>query len=223
MKKWLFICVTPTSPKWQLDLNSPQDTEVTLVGWRTPESAIDSGVPTSVADLFARTLTTVSNVSFPSSDRSAIPESPQLRSTPVPASVFARTMAKFKAEPGQVDLISTTDPNLAGKLFDDAGFPWHLQGQVALLFPLDAKPPQLTRKELMSVLDRGWRELQDRVKFPHLLGLMRPGVDGDVAGIWSFDKAFTKALLHQLEMEAHRMGFECQLVSENLFAESIAS
>ena len=97
-----------------------------------------------------------------------------------------------------------------------------MQGQLVLLLPPESNPPLLDRKGLGMLVESGWKQALAKLGLQHLLGVMRPGVDGDVAGIWSFDKAFTHALLARLENEAQREGFEFRLVSEQKFMTLLA-
>lgn len=72
-------------------------------------------------------------------------------------------------------------------------------------------------------MGRDWLQTIARPGLQHLLGLMRPGVDGAVAGIWSFNKKVTQELSACLEREAHQMGFEFRLVPESTFTELLAT
>ncbi len=72
-------------------------------------------------------------------------------------------------------------------------------------------------------MESDWRQAIARPDLRHLLGLMRPGVDGAVAGIWSFDKKVTQELLASLEREAHQLGFEFCTVAEDTFTGMLAN
>lgn len=221
MKKLFLLCMSPVAPHWQLDLSPPSGAEVLLLSWCPGWDDHDKGVPRDVATIIAKTLTANAKIGFLSSEPGK-PAGPTTQYSDVAFNPIERIHAKIKHEPVQVKLITTVDPNVACQIFYDGSFSWQMQGQIAFLLPTASNPPLLDRKGLGMLMESGWKQALARLGLQHLLGVMRPGVDGDVAGIWSFDKAFTHALLAGLENEARREGYEFQLVSEETFMTLLA-
>lgn len=193
-----------------------------LVGWSAPLDDRDDGVSHKVAAVIARSLTAVSRVSFPISEPLEV-AGIDTESSDIVSSTVERLHARLKHEPVHMRLLTTGDPDVASRIFFDPGFPWQLQGQVALLHPPGSAPPRLDRKSLGILMGRDWRQEIARPDLRHVLGLMRPGVDGAVAGIWSFDKKVTQVLLARLENEAHQSGFEFCTVGEDAFTGMLAN
>ena len=97
-----------------------------------------------------------------------------------------------------------------------------MQGQVGLIFPFGSPAPQLDRKGLRLLIASERGDTPARLGLKDALGLIRPGVDGAVAGIWSYDRAFSLALLARLESEAVQMGCEFRLTTEAIFTDLLA-
>jgi len=196
---------------------------MTLIGWRQVPESIDAGVPKDVAAVLARALTSVARVTFPSSV-----VHPSV--TPVWSS-FGEDLirgltwkglggiakAAFKGRPKEVVLMSTRQPATAASLFDDAGYPWWLQGQVAVLSAPDAAPPDVDLETLGALIDGDWTRLADSVAARGIDGIVRPGVDGDVAGLLSFSERVEQDFLASLEGESRLAGFEWAVVAEDAF------
>lgn len=102
--------------------------------------------------------------------------------------------------------------------FDDAGYPWWLQGQVLLLSPPDAAPPVIERHQLLDLFEEDWSREVATLAAAGVAGIVRPGVDGDLAGLLSFTTGFEDALLAALEHEARGASFEWSVVAEEAFA-----
>jgi hypothetical protein len=214
--------MNPVAPHWQLDLTSSSDAELVLVAWRSAEDKSDGGVPLDIANIIARTLAAHARVSFLSSEACDVRETSTL-CVKVALNPIERLHARIKHEPVRIQLVSTADPNVASRIFYEDGFSWQMQGQIVLLLPAASNPPLLDRKGLGMLMECDWEQALAKLGLRHLLGVMRPGVDGDVAGIWSFDKAFTQALLAGLLKEAQREDYEFLLVSEEKFMALLAN
>ena len=113
--------------------------------------------------------------------------------------------------------MSTRRPDTAVRLFDDAGFPWWLQGQVVLLSGPDAPPPDIDEEMLLALFGEDWTNHAASLA-PGIEGVLRPGVDGDVAGLLSLTDAFEQVLLATLERDTRNAGFDWALLSEEAFA-----
>jgi hypothetical protein len=221
MKKMIFVCLDPAASYWQLDLAPSTDTEVMLIGWSPSCDDADEGVPHHVAVILARVLTSLAQLIFPLSEADDTGGAMTER-VDIPSNAFERLHAKIKHEPVYMQLVSTAEPDVACRMFYDGGFSWPMQGQVGVLFPLGSPMPRLDRKSLRLLIANGHADTPLKLGLNDTLGLLRPGVDGGLAGFWSFDRALTRALLARLESEAIQMGFEFRLVAEANFSDLLA-
>jgi hypothetical protein len=220
-KSSILVCGTATDACWQLGQLPPTVGSVTLVGWQLPVVPVDSGVPPDIALVLARALTSVAWVTFPvaPSSENAIRRShnqTQIRSV-APENLGECTSALLKREPLTVELVSTRDPGVAACLFDDPGYPWWLQGQVALLSDPDSEPQLVERKVLLSALTGEWEKHAGHLRAAGIWGLLRPGVDGDVAAVFALAGDAGQALVDGLREKATAAGFDCLLLSESEF------
>jgi hypothetical protein len=222
MKKMIFVCLNPVASYWQLDLAPSTDAEVMLIGWDPSCDDPDGGFPGELAILFARVLTSLAQVVFPMSEAPDT-DGMMTQRVVIASNVFERLHARIKREPVRIHLVSTAEPDVACRLFYAGGFSWQMQSQVALFLPLGAPAPQLDRKGLRLLIASESGDTHLRLGLHDALGLIRPGVDGAVAGIWSFNRTFGLALLAKLESVAFQMGFEFRLVSETTFTELLAN
>jgi hypothetical protein len=158
---------------------------VALVGWLTDAPAVDAGVPPLVRALLARALTRHYRVTFPYGEAS---ETTLLR--------------------------STTDPQLAGELFDAPPFSWSAKAQFAVLSPLDAAPPRLSRALLERLLRR---EPIEPNAMAGASGMLVPAVDGDFAALIQFDGVLIDRLQSALAAECAGSGLSWDILPEAEF------
>jgi hypothetical protein len=215
----IFACVHPIQAHWQLGPLHPAKGQIILVGWRLAIIPVDEGVPSLVGLTIASALTSVARVSFPISEAKNGKDHVQ---TLASGSLLERAEAVIRHAPLNVSLLSTHDPKKAIRLFQDLGYPWHLQGQVALLSPLHSDPPAIDRKDLLSLMADDWVERSMQLASRGIVGVLRPGVDGDIAAILSLDDAFTKSLLEALESAARDAAFDWSLLTEHKFIEALS-
>ena len=215
----IFACRDPRGAHWQLGSLPPGRGRAALIGWHDPAAQHEGGVPPRIAAVIARALTSAARVTFPSSviaPAATADWSPsdgdEVRVLPG-RSVRGRITARLRGLPSVVMLISTRQPASAMRLFDDPGFPWSLQGQLALLSRPDAPPPPIDERTLLALFG------DDRASHTAgLEGILRPGVDGDVAGLWSLAESFEQTTLAALERETRAAGFDWAMVTEDVFA-----
>jgi hypothetical protein len=131
--------------------------------------------------------------------------------------IAGRLIAKLKGTPPNITLTSTRSAETAMRLFDDAGFPWWMQGQVVLLSEPEAAPPDVDVAALLALFEDDWTKQAAALRPVGVKGAMRPGVDGDVAGVLSLTDAFDQAVLAALERETRLAGFDWAVVPESAF------
>jgi len=225
----ILVCPDPRGSHWQLGSLPPPQGPLTLVGWREQPDPPDSGVPPEVAALLARTLTSVARVTFPSSaidvpaGEAWSAHGDDMVRELTSHGVGGRAKAILRGRTNKVVLVSTRAPATVVTAFDDAQYPWWLQGQVLLLSEVDAEPPDVDMEKLSAFYDEQWTRQAAALSVRGLVGVMRPGVDGDVAGLLALVGAFSPAFLGKLEHEARVAGMGLELVDERTFAERLAT
>jgi hypothetical protein len=204
----ILVCLDPRRPEWQLGELPPSAGRLMLIGWKKDPEPVDGGVPEDVAPLLARALTSIGRVTFLSS---AVQASSGSGWWPL------------KRAPGHAELMSTTDPQTVMQAFDDAAHPWSMQGQVLLISAPAEAPPEIDRKQLRALLENEWAEAAKALSTPGVIGVVRPGVDGDLAGLLTLTADAERMSLAALESETHRASFDWAVLSEDAFTERYSS
>jgi hypothetical protein len=220
----IFACRDARALHWQLGPLPPANGRLTLLGWTQAPERPDAGVPVEVAHVLASALVSVARVTFPCSSVNSVattawsPLEGDLIRVLGGKGIAGRIVAKLTGTPADIGLMSTRQPESAMRLFDDAGFPWSLQGQVVLLSEPGAPPPDISADALLELLEEDWTQRGAALGTVGVQGIMRPGVDGDVAGLLSLRDAFEQALLDALQRETQLAGLVWGLVPETEFA-----
>ena len=194
---------------------------MTLIGWHEDPRRHDGGLPTHVATVLARALTAVARVTFPCSATTPpgpggwSPSGERLVRGLVTSRLSGRVAAFLKGQSRQVALVSTRDPRTVAAAFDDGEYPWWLQGQALLLSGRDAVPPEIDWEALLALLGERWSTEAVARTDAGLIGVLRPGVDGDVAGLLSLTPDFEESVLAALEPESRLAGVGWAVVTED--------
>lgn len=222
----ILICRDARAPHWQLGPLPPDHGRLTLVTWTVSSETDDGGMPAVVAAVLARSWTSIARVTFPSSaagvastDAWSSSDVGMIRTLSA-RGVVERTLARVRGAPARATLISTRDHEVATRIFEDAAFPWWLQGQAVLLSDPDADPPAVDEPTLLGLFDDDWARRATPLGALGVQGVVRPGVDGDVAGMLTLNDAFDAHLLESLEREARRAGMTWSLVPEAALLEA---
>jgi hypothetical protein len=220
----IFACRDARGLHWQLGALPPANGRLTLIGWSEAGDTPDGGVPDEVARVLARALTSVARVTFPCSSVNPVatgvwsPLDDDLIRGLTGKGLGGRIVAKLRGNPADIALMSTRRPETAMRLFDDAGFPWWLQGQVVLLSEPGAPPPEIDEESLLALFGEEWTTHAASLAPVGIEGILRPGVDGDVAGLLTLTDAFEQVVLGALERETRRAEFDWALLPEKAFA-----
>jgi hypothetical protein len=220
----IFACRDPLGSNWQLGPLPPAAGRLTLIGWSQPAERRDAGVPEEVAAVLARALTSIARATFPSSFVKPVATDgwsamgDDLIRVLTGKGLGRRIVSRFRGTPLDITLMSTRRPETATGLFDDAGFPWWQQGQIVLLSKADSAPPDIDEDKLLALFEDDWTKHAPSLAAVGVEGILRPGVDGDVAGLLSLNDAFEQVVLERLESETRHDGFDWALLPEKAFA-----
>ena len=187
MKNSIFVCQNPVSSNWQLGSLPVFGASLTLIGWRLSTS-IDGGLPEKIAGVLAQSMTAVSNVIFLSSDvKGDVPNKWQsigedavcALKEPNPLKYFSNYLSGSTSD---LVLLSTRKPEKAVNLFEDGIYSWWMQGQIALLSEPEQPIPTINRQILLSLFEEDWAKNALSLQNLGIQSVLRPGVDGSVAG-----------------------------------------
>lgn len=186
----------------------------TLVGWSESPPAADGGLPPALAALWTRALATTARTTFlcsvlgvPRSADWTTFDGDMVRSADAGGRI-ARAWARLSGAPQQVALVSTRRERTLANLFTDAGFPWWLQAQVALLSAPDSPPPRIDVASVLALLELDGLRGAQSLRPLGIQAVLRPGVDGDVAGLLGLDGDLDTRLIESLESQARRAGVD---------------
>jgi len=156
-----------------------------LLGWVIQPEGFDAGAPLPVRSLLSQVLCRIATVSYLAHDGMPVPKCPH-------------------------KIVTTREPALVTALFVDPAYPWNQHGQAAFLS--DDRVPQVSSRLLTDVVGQQKVEAAERAGFK---GVMLPGVDGAVAGLWMFSgtETFTQAM----EECCANVGAELHLLTEDEF------
>lgn len=221
MNKVIFACQNPSEAHWQVGHLPVEKYFLTIIGWRVIPQPIDAGVPKKIAEVLARAMTSVARITFPSSDiKHNISDSRSSINGDFAISIkenfIDRIINTFSHAPS-IALLSTRKPETALLMFDDSWFHWNMQGQIALLSESDGNLPEIDKQTLFGLFEDTWVESATDFQDIGIKGIMRPGVDGDLAAFLSLTKEFEKNLLTAMENETRAAGFDWAIVSEDEF------
>lgn len=216
------LLVSPSIPpdKWRL---FPHMTgHVLMIGWRLASGrSVDDGVPPEVAPVLAHALTDLGWVSF--FEGSQPSRTPDDRVSPINPPGFAgRVRAAAAGLPNEVYLVSTRRPELVASAFDATYFSWVMQGQAILISPHDCKPPNLEWSQMMSITGGETSALEAALSAWGAKAVIRPGVDGDVAGLLAADEIVKERAVASLRHAASSHGFGLRVLTESEFSEALA-
>jgi hypothetical protein len=187
MERWTLLLAPQFSePRWRLP--TPAVGDRWLIGWKVIPDAVDAGPPDVVARLLMKVLCRQAAIAVPVAIR-----------PPTGQALVARRWELHR----HFEWITSTDPDEARqRIFDGDHFSWSEQAQVAILL-LRGAPVSLSAEHL------------DLAAQPSLFaslaaagagGVLLPGVDGAVAGLYLFAPEWSAIVRGDLEAEAQRTG-----------------
>jgi hypothetical protein len=114
----------------------------------------------------------------------------------------------------RVVFVASRTLDTASEAFHDGYFNWSQRGQVVFLSPPDSPVAPLTERHLDVAEDA---DRFDQLADIGVTGVVVPGVDGDVAGIYTFDAGLRDRLISSVRTASNEAGAEFQIVSEAEF------
>ena len=226
----MFVTHDSPGPQWQLGSPPSEPGAFALIGWDSDE--LKGGVPERVVNVLARSLAAFGRVTFACSTVSAA-DMPgwQTQGGDFVAryrtrSVFGRMAARLSARaPADLVLLSTAAERTVRCLFDDAGYPWWNQAQFALISSASASSPDFDKIAFnpADLFEREWSEGFGSLQSLGVQAILRPGVDGDVAGLLCASSQVRDRIEATLSHCAREFGMSLQYVSEAEFAEALAT
>lgn len=216
----LLVSPLTSHAKWQLSL--PERAPRWLIGWRLASGrSVDDGVPPVVAAVLARALTDLGWVSFfeGSPPRGALGD----RVHPIePAGILGRIGAAVAGFPRAVWWVSTRRPELAASAFDADYFFWHTQGQAVVVSPGDREPPLFDWARMRALTGGEEAALAAALSAWGALAIVRPGVDGALAGLVAASEIVREHALASLRGAAASLDVELRVLSERELEEALS-
>lgn len=117
-------------------------------------------------------------------------------------------------------LIDTAEPEVARWLFDDPSFPWVLEHQAAILSSSEAPAPVIDRTVFEALLGDEWIE-NTLANACGISGVLRPGAQGGVAGLFMLSHVLEAEVLAALEREARTAGLGWSVLDEPAFEDAL--
>ncbi|MEP3480604.1 MAG: hypothetical protein ABJZ55_15245 [Fuerstiella sp.] len=214
----VFACFNPSQTLWQLG-HLHCVTNTFILGWNVQNSDEDGGVPRSIAEVIAHSLTDNYRVTFPctSVDRAAVEGDCIPNSADWARRLDAVSISRSGRKcPDSAVLLSTRNWETLIRAFDDGGFPWWLQGQILMLTDQDnGDQLGISNSDIALLSCDDWCRKAQSVR--SLSGVVRPGVDGSLAGIWTSDEIGQKRLLRSLEVVCRHEGLGWDILDEGAF------
>ena len=185
-----------------------------LIGWSGFPSR-EAGVPDTVKSVLAEALTSDSAVTFLGKTRNAGTKGNDSIST---NGLIDRLRSRFRRQT-EPQRVTTRDPRLVSNAFDDPEAPWWYQGQVIIGTPPDGTPIEVTSKQLHALMSDDW--CSATLAISGVLWTLRPGVDGDVAGVCPRDEEVSRDLYAALEQASRKADLEIETLEEENFRSRI--
>jgi hypothetical protein len=213
----IFLVADPVGEQW--NVGRGENGCYWLIGWQS--EGVDSGVPGAVMNVLSRALVGAGLVTFLTS-ASDIAAGDACRE--VQANGLSRWMPRKDTQlPPRVALVSSSSDTTIRRLFDDAEYPWWMQGQIVLLSDPGSEPPSLTHGDLAQIMEPTHPMTGDLLSKLHIAALLRPGVDGDVAALYAQNRQTGPQIVSALERAAEVEHIDVRTVSEAEFLHMIAA
>lgn len=219
----ILICTSARLPQWQLAGYIGTPTSL-LLGWHQAIRSVDGGAPAEVAKVISNALCRGARISYLYSDLQEIIDTHAKEFYSIqPITEPGLLIAFWSGIHPKAAVVSTNNPEVALHLFDASYFSWVLQGQSVFLSRLSDPIP-----DLKDVVSKTWQRRYEDAPMDTLIeyslvGIMRPGVDGDVAGILFRSIQDRANFLTALQEEAESSGMQFKRCDEFEFMDSLTN
>jgi hypothetical protein len=189
------------------------------------------GVPDRVVEVLTWALAAFGRVTFPCSTVSAA-DGPrwQMQNGNFVVryrtnSFLGRVVAHFTSRAPDLTLLSTHAEATIRRLFDDPRYPWWAQSQFATLSQIGASSPEFDKIgfDPATLFGREWPERFDDLRSLGIQAILRPGVDGDVAGLLCLSSEVRDRFELILSHSSEEFRMSLNRVTAGGFARALAS
>lgn len=230
----ILFCCDAVSARWQLGSLPPKHGFFVLIGWTMEDP--EGGVPSPVVEILARALTRSGRVTFPSASAESanigwsskgldyIGAFSLRPAGGLPFLCRLHSYVTSSRNARRLPLLSTIREEAARELFDDAAFPWRLQGQFALISRPTTPPPEFGGFQLPDRLfDDDWADSLQELGPTGIEAIIRPGVDGDVIGLACASMDVRRRIEDDIRLVAGELDIGSRELREETFAAALAS
>ena len=226
MTPYFYVCRHPEQAYWQLGNLSGTPPPVLLLGWKSSIDAIDEGLPSDIREILAKTMLSQASVVclVPNAVKRTGPGSRiATRQQNRLASGWLGDRVRDALGVGRPDVTvsSPRDWQHLTEILDEGYCAWWLQNQFLALFNLAEPVPDLGADQTDKLLSDNWADAVMDLG-AGCAGVIRPGVDGAVAGFVSGQEGFERQFLRALEGVASELGGSVRCVSETELARAIS-
>lgn len=214
----------------KLDATSALGRAGVLLDWTMPEPPVDAGMPPTVARMFAEALCGIADASEAASEGAtgrrsgrvigcvigctdAVPATADATWREVPGGAACRVRAAdrpwWRGRGRDVGLLASDQPAVIAPLFDDDAFAWAHETQLLLLAraaPHAAALPPLDLAFVAGACAVPLAVSAGDLAALGVVGLLRAGVDGAVAGLYVPDPAARRAVLDAIAAATRAAG-----------------
>jgi hypothetical protein len=209
------VCSGPVDSEWQVG----SDSNLLLIGWTSAPASVDAGVPLPVQSLLAAAMVEIVQVAYLDLPRADQKQVVRL----APAVMLRRWAARLKGFPGDAAFIVTRDAGAATRMFDADGFDWVRQQQVVILLEEQAEAPSFSIDDLQLLTGDDWCGAARRFMAQGVVGVLRPGVDGDVAALCPLHPELARSFREAMARHASRLGIDLCECTEDQMAHVLGS
>jgi hypothetical protein len=134
--------------------------------------------------------------------------------------LVSQTLVTYPTRTGrQLEFVHTSRAEEAQRAFTSDYFDWTRSAQVIFLSPLAEPPPRVAPEDLLLArLDAGPHHLASA----GFLGMVLPGVDGDVAGVYAFSDEIFRALFGAVRTACEEAGVLFMELTQDQLTEVLA-
>lgn len=210
----IYLCERPADPRWELGSAAASTRRVLLIGWSRSVQLTEAGVPPIVSRVISQGLVSAGHVAFLSNATGAHATAACEYQSLAGDSWPMRLGQWLHVTPRSAGWVITRDALTAVTLFDCDAFDWRLKAQVALLVRSPMVLRDLGWRVVRDLLGDAWTDAATNLATVGVEAVLRPGVDGDVAALWTAAPATAVTLRDAMAQAAVQFGAVLEECSE---------